>query len=77
MIKDPINFIDISFTDQKASDSTPYCKEWSIAYFTVAALKYGSPIIISIINLLVIIVFDLLGDFQKSPTLNQRTISTF
>ena len=30
--KDPTGFIDITFTDVNATDTTPHCKDWLITY---------------------------------------------
>jgi hypothetical protein len=77
MKKDYTGFLKIKFDDIKPGDNTLYCNEWFIAFSTTQALKYGAPIVIAVINFIVTVIFDHLGDFQKSPSVNDRTQSTF
>ena len=77
MKKHPTHFMKIDFSDINSKDQTLYCEQWFYAYGTQNLIKYGSPVVIAVINLLVTLIFDGLGDFMKSPTVNQRTSSTF
>ena len=62
MKKDPVNFIKTDFKEFN-NDESLYCEDWAIAYALQNGLKYGSPAIIAIIDVIVVAIFEGLGDF--------------
>jgi len=57
LTKRPAGLFNIDFSDVKPGDTEKYCKSWSKAYLKAMSLKYGSPMIIIIINMLVPMIF--------------------
>lgn len=68
---------DIDFTAINPEDTRKYCKDWFYAYSKALSLKYGAPMVIIIINVLVPIVFAAFSKFEKHKTLNEETLGTF
>ena len=75
--KGPASLFDIDFTDVKATDKTKYCQQWSTSYIHAMSLKYGSPAIILLINMLVPMIFDQFSKFERQKTINEETMGTF
>ena len=57
LTKDPASLFDIDFSDVRIGDTTKYCQQWFISYTKAMTLKYGSPLIIILINMLVPMIF--------------------
>ena len=77
MLKDPKKVWAISFDNISKGDNTLYCKEWSYVYVYEMALKFGAPMIIIGINIIVPIVFHLLAEFEHTTTKTEETERTF
>jgi len=54
-----------------------YCREWAISYGLMTVLKFGAPMVITIINLTLCTIFHKLVNFEKRYTLNDQTMSVF
>jgi hypothetical protein len=57
LTKDPASLFDIDFSDVRKDDDSKYCQQWFISYTKAMTLKYGSPLIIILINMLVPMIF--------------------
>ena len=74
-MKDPRKVRDISFRSATGSDVL-FCKEWMPEYFYFMSLKFGAPLVIIGINLIVPIVFGILGGFEHALTKTEQTERT-
>jgi hypothetical protein len=77
VLKDPKAVFAISFDNIKGAGNTPYCKEWFYVYAYEMALKFGAPMVIIGINVIVPIVFHLLSEFEHATTKTEETERTF
>ena len=73
----PAELFNIDFSDIKASDTEKYCKDWFVSYSYVMSLKYGSPMVIIGINMIVPMIFAMFSKFERQKTLNEETMGTF
>ena len=58
----------IPFSKTVPGDDTLYCKAWLKVYVYTMGLKFGAPLVIIGINLIVPIVFNLLSFFEHATT---------
>lgn len=76
-LKDPKKLFAVSFSQIPGAGDTPYCKRWFYVYAKDMALKFGAPMVIIAINLIVPIVFHLLSEFEHATTKTEETERTF
>jgi hypothetical protein len=67
----------ISFSDVSLSDSTLYCDTWFNEYAIELAVKFGSPLLITVINAIVSFFFKISAPWELRYTKNDETTSTF
>lgn len=77
VLKDPKKVLATSFDSIKGAGKTQYCKEWFYVYAYDMALKFGAPMVIIAINVIVPIVFHLLSEFEHATTKTEETERTF
>lgn len=61
-------FLATSFAEVKPGDDTKYCGLWWDSFTLTSSVKFGAPMIVVIINVLVTKVFEVLAKFEKHYT---------
>lgn len=74
---DPLNFLNIQFTNINATDTTKYCQTWSTQRLRQSVLTYGTSFMVSIINILVCSIFEKVAHLEAAHTQVEETWSQF